>query len=393
MSGDDQWLSALRTVGDSSADAYVEEQLIRVDARRREWLTAAIAGLRGADPTDAAWAIAWEARVDDPPSWWDDALVARGQEVFDERSLDLTTALFCASLPRAYASGRGAAVLASSSQLADPRRVRGRVSLTGQMILDITVPGGLAVGEVGYRTLRRVRLLHACVRALLQLVDAAGNPWPTSLRGLPINQQDLLGTQLAFTTAVFAGIERLGYRMNARDKRAYLHLWSVVGHYLGITEAERVSDLAVAERVTQVLETTLEVESPWGRQLMQTLLDDMATMMPRPMRSVPAALVRRLAGEHVADLLAVPRSRWTPVVTAAVGLERAVSRVSFGRAALGLPSRLLGRALIRHSIREGTGADNPVHYWPDRWLSRDGVSLDGYAPDRSSPDALSSDRL
>ena len=60
MTGDDDWLSALRTAGDPEADAYVAEQLAHVASRRREWLTTAIAALRGADPTDAAWATAWE---------------------------------------------------------------------------------------------------------------------------------------------------------------------------------------------------------------------------------------------------------------------------------------------------------------------------------------------
>ena len=135
--------------------------------------------LRGATPPDAAWATEWELRAVDPPPWMDDDLLRKGQDVFDDWALDLTTALFCASLPHAYASGRGAAVLASVSELADGRRVEKRISLTGQMLLDITTPGALAVGAVGYRTVRRVRLLHACVRALLLLGDAAGNPWPT----------------------------------------------------------------------------------------------------------------------------------------------------------------------------------------------------------------------
>jgi ER-bound oxygenase mpaB/B'/Rubber oxygenase, catalytic domain len=365
----DELLSALRTAGDPEADAYVAEQLAHVASRRREWLTTAIASLRGADPTDAAWATAWERRVVDPPEWQDEELLRRGQAVFDDWSLDLTTALFCSSLPHAYASGRGAAVLASASELYDRRRVLKRVSLTGQMLLDITVPGGLAVGQVGYRTLRRVRLLHACVRALLLLGDAAGNPWPTAARGLPINQQDMMGTQLAFTTAAFQGIERLGYRMTRRDKRAYLHLWSVVGHYLGVQEARRLADIEEAERLMGVLEVSLEQASPWGATLMRTLLDDMSAMMPRPLRSLPAALVRRLAGADVAELLAVPRSRWTPVVGVVVGVERLVSRASLGRWTLRLPSRLLGRALIRRSIREGTGAADPAHHWPDQWLS------------------------
>ena len=280
MDGDDEWLSALRTVGDAPADAYVAAQSGNGDPR--EWLTTAVAALRGATPSDAAWALAWEHRAVDPPPWMDDDLVRRGQQVFDDWSLDLTTALFCSSLPHAYVSGRGAAVLASVSELGDRRHVEKRISLTGQMLLDITRPGALAVGGVGYRTLRRVRLLHACVRALLLLGDAAANPWPTEVRGLPINQQDMVGTQLAFTIAAFDGIKRLGYRMSTRDKRAYLHLWSVVGHYLGVTEAGRCADLAVARRLTRRLEVSLVEASPWGIALMHTLLDDMSARMPRP---------------------------------------------------------------------------------------------------------------
>ena len=266
----------------------------------------------GATPPEAAWATEWELRAVDPPPWMDDALLRKGQDVFDAWALDLTTALFCASLPHAYASGRGAAVLASVSELADRRRVEKRISLTGQMLLDITTPGALAVGAVGYRTVRRVRLLHACVRALLLLGDAAGNPWPTPARGLPINQQDMVGTQLAFTIAAFDGIMRLGYRMSKSDKRAYLHLWSVVGHYLGITEAGRLADLAVAKRLTRRLEVSLQETSPWGKALMQTLLDDMSGADARAAALPPAALVRRLAGHEVADLLDVPHSSWRP---------------------------------------------------------------------------------
>jgi hypothetical protein len=369
VTGPDEWLVALRTVGDAPADTYVADQLTNVRSERGEWLNAAITGLRAVHPPDAAWVTAWENEIVEPPPWLDQTLLGRGQAVFDDWSLDLTTALFCASLPHAFASGRGAAVLASVSELYDRQRVTKRVTLTGQMLLDITVPGALAAGQPGYRTLRRVRLLHACIRALLLLGDAAGNPWPIAARGLPINQQDLMGTQLAFTTAAFQGLERLGYRMSVQDKCAYLHLWSVVGHYLGVAEARRLADLAVAERLTQLIVTSLEEASPWGTQLMATLLDDMTTMMPRPLHSFPAALVRRLAGDEVADLLAVPPSPWGPVVAATVAVERLVSRASVGRWTMRLPSRLLGRALIRRSIREGTGAPDPERHWPHQWLS------------------------
>jgi hypothetical protein len=173
---------------------------------------------------------------------------------------------------------------------------------------------------------------------------------------------------LAFTVAAFDGIMRLGYRMSASDKRAYLHLWSVVGHHLGITEAGRLTDLAVAKRLTRRLEVSLQETSPWGKELMKTLLDDMSARMPGPLRSLPAALVRRLAGHEVADVLDVPHSRLAPAVAVVVSFERLVSRATIGRWTLRLPSKLLGRALIGHSIAEGAGVAEPAYLWPDQWL-------------------------
>ena len=111
--------------------------------------------------------------------------------------------------------------------------------------------------------------------------------------------------------------------------------------------------------------------SPWGTELMRTLLDDMAERMPGPLRTLPAALVRRLAGDEVADLLAIPRSRLAPAVGVAVGVDRFLSRATIGRRALRLPSSLLGRALIERSIEEGTGAADPARHWPHRWLERE----------------------
>ena len=299
----------------------------------------------------------------------DDDLLRRGQDVFDDWALDLTTALFCASLPHAYASGRGAAVLASVSELADGRRVEKRISLTGQMLLDITTPGALAVGAVGYRTVRRVRLLHACVRALLLLGDAAGNPWPTQARGLPINQQDMLGTQLAFTIAAFDGIMRLGYRMSKADKRAYLHLWSVVGHYLGITEAGRLRRSHGGEAAHAAARGVAAGDLAVGQGARCRRSSTTCPRgCPRPLRSLPAALVRRLAGHEVADLLDVPHSRLAPAVAVPSASSGSSPRATIGRWTLRLPSRLLGRALIGRSIAEGTGAADPAHLWPDQWL-------------------------
>src|SRR5215470_16647226 len=88
-----------------------------------------------------------------PPHWKiDPAMIKRGQEVFAEYGLYQASALFFASLPMAYASVDGAAVLGRVSDLATQNLTR-RVAETGQMLVDIMgLRGdhGLEPGTTGY---------------------------------------------------------------------------------------------------------------------------------------------------------------------------------------------------------------------------------------------------
>ena len=105
-----------------------------------------------------------------PPRWPPDpALIERGQRVFADYGLYQAAALFFASLPMAYATLDGAAVLARVSDLATQSLVR-RVAETGQMLLDVMgLRGGdsLDPGAPGYMTAVGLRLMHSCVRVLV----------------------------------------------------------------------------------------------------------------------------------------------------------------------------------------------------------------------------------
>jgi hypothetical protein len=363
---DQAHLAALRMAGDQPADAYVASLLqSRSSFDRRSWLVDAVAVLRRVPQAPQPdWVLEWEhTRVPQAP-WADPALIAEGQRFFNDWSFDITTALFCAALPFCYASGKGAAVLANVSELYHRGSVGPRIALTGHMLLAITAEGGLNFGADGYITLRRVRLLHSCVRAMLLDQDP---PWSTETRGVPINQEDLLGTLIAFTAVTLAGLERLGYSIGTDDQRAYLHLWSVAGHVLGIQQAERIADVAAARNLMEILENSLEVPSAYGAHLMEVLLASIAATTPSLMRTFPAALVRRLAGARLADMLSVPNSWWSGPVAVAAGADRLISGLPTGRWALRLPSRLFGRAAIRRAIARGAASVDPSAYWPDRF--------------------------
>lgn len=359
-------LAELRFLGDPEADDWVATQSSGLALKdRKQWLDASIENLRSLHPVDPDWVLEWQTNRVELPSWVKPDLVSQGQQVFDDWALDLTTALFFASLPYCFASGRGAAVLAGISQLFDPARTPARINLTGRMLVDISAPRALETGATGYRTLRRVRLLHACVRARI----LADESWPVELLGVPINQEDLLATQVAFTTIAFTGVERLCYPLDEEEKSAYLHLWAVAGTTLGIQHAADLRHLDVAERVSAVFLDTLEVATPYGAQLMRSLLDSISSAAPRPLKGLPTGMVRCLAGARIADMLGVPHTPWERLIAGAARVDRWVARITFGRVALRLPSRLVGRASIQRSIARGATAVEPSSQWPDRFGS------------------------
>lgn len=327
-------------------------------------MRSAIATLRQLEPTEP-WMRAW---VDEPsalPEWAQPDLIGRGQRFFVAWDLDIVTALFCASLPFAYAAADGVAVLAQVSQLAESANAARRIAETGRWLVAVASPGGLEPGAAGYLRTREVRLLHAAIRADLDRWDAAS-------LGCPINQQDLLGTLLSFTTVVFESLDRLGIAVGDEDRRAYLHLWAVIGHLLGIDDAERIADPAEADRLSAALAARLHAPSPAGRRLMAVLLTEMELSMPRGMRLLPRALVRHLIGDDVADMLSVPpATRWTGVLRAVDRASRVAGATSAGRALLRLPSRLVGRSMIRMWIdRTLAGTQAPAFELDHALLSR-----------------------
>ncbi|MCB1126871.1 MAG: DUF2236 domain-containing protein, partial [Verrucomicrobiae bacterium] len=111
----------------------------------------------------------------------------------------------------------------------------------------------------GYLAARKVRMLHASMRFMLQhkarfsdranrppphtlservvMEAAAGRPdWPTGQLGVPVNQEDLAYTLLTFAYVIPVGLDHWGAGLSAKQKDGFLHLWKVVGHVMGLRE-------------------------------------------------------------------------------------------------------------------------------------------------------------
>jgi ER-bound oxygenase mpaB/B'/Rubber oxygenase, catalytic domain len=365
-------LDALRQVGDPAADAVAS--LLRIDAASSGSAVGVLHAIlhshraRANDsnsasatdgPSEAARSAVrdWFSEDVHFPEWVDQALVRRGQEVFQQWALYIGSALFVASLPTAYAAADGVQVLALASELVGSQ-VRRRTAETGQMLIDVHefTPGGLvarsdgvALSSQAINTIRTVRLLHACVRA-----DLAQNPQWNSDWGVPVNQEDLLGTQLTFTTAVFQALERMGLVLTADERRASLHLWAAIGTVLGVQETRWLDDIERAAAAWKQIDQRLWKQSPEGAALMKYLLAEMELGMPRGLKKVPRTVVRHAISDRVADMIDVPDAAWwSPVLGPLAGLGRRASSIPGVRRLSAWPLRLVGLAMYRMYIDGG----------------------------------------
>ena len=104
-------------------------------------------------------------------------------------------------------------------------------------------------GGMGWESALRVRVLHAKVRrSLLRAKIKGGDGRSTALRrwdveknGIPINQEDMAATLLAFSVNVLIGIEIVaGKPLEEKVQRDYLALWRYLGWLLGVDTPETI---------------------------------------------------------------------------------------------------------------------------------------------------------
>jgi hypothetical protein len=228
--------------------------------------------------------------------------VARGETVFAEFGPEIMMLLCCYSLPSSYAARKGVQVLHRTAYLA--KRPNRRLFETAQMIVDVMSPGGLGPNGRGLRTAQKVRLMHAAVRHLI--AADTGNPWPTQEFGVPINQEDLLGTLMTFSWITIDGLRKIGLPMAPQDAQAYLEAWLAVGAIMGIEPELLPRTVAEAKAVTELIERRQVVASAEGREMMDALLVMMQHNVPKAFAAMPSCMIREFLPPHVATFLGVP---------------------------------------------------------------------------------------
>jgi hypothetical protein len=307
-SNTDAWLAAMRQVGDAPADALVA--LLFEDNPRL------------ALPALHKWAVEKDTPIplmlypehpfwlhyQQMPDWANTQQLQAGQAFFHRYAEDILLLLGCLSLPYCYAAADGAKVLYRSQRIVtDTRR---RLAETAQFVLamhndaifDMTKPEM----PQAMRMIVTVRLMHAAVRYHIR----RSGKWDNGQLGVPVNQEDMAGTNLAFSFIIIQGLRKIGYAIAHEQAAAFLHLWNVVGHFLGLQEQLLPADERTAARLDRAIAQRQFKSSPEGIALTQALIDSIEeNVKASPLMQVNGfvpAYMRFLLGDTIANLLHIP---------------------------------------------------------------------------------------
>lgn len=353
---DEPAISRLRDTlheGDPLTDALVAEAGFSPSLVRR----ALDEGIGAVPATPALRALF--AEIEGRPAWVDDAKLELACATSARVGLDGARVLSCVSLTGGYRSSAANKPLAFTGAL--EAMASRRLAETSKFVVDVYESGTLDRASEGFAAAVRVRVMHAMVRAKI----AADPRWRADDWGLPINQADMLSTNLLFSAVYVFGLRLLGHFITNDEADAFVHLWRYVGHLMGIRDELLPADFREACVLVHIAGTCQPSGDEDGRRLTASLL----AVPPRPGLSRPVvALDRawrvgfsRLAlGTEAADQLGLPR------VPRAIVVPHLMTNLAIEALRLVVPSttpllRRVRTGFVRRHVDDNLGGRAPEY--------------------------------
>ncbi|MEK0441699.1 MAG: hypothetical protein RL403_677 [Bacteroidota bacterium] len=150
------------------------------------------------------------------------------QQFFGKKGGIYLGMLGCYSLPYCYAFAHGAEVLVRSTRII--HQIGERLGETTQFVLALFRPKAFSAQDEAFLICAKVRLIHSFSRFFIRTYV---KDWDPSF-GKPINQEDLLGTNLAFSHIVLRGLTKMGIPPSLEEHVALLSYWKYIGELLGV---------------------------------------------------------------------------------------------------------------------------------------------------------------
>ncbi|MFD1141839.1 oxygenase MpaB family protein [Larkinella insperata] len=295
----DELLDRYRQQGDPPADAVIEAVAHHHGREGVGELMRWLANTAELDGSEQHPAVQEFLRAYAPlPEWADRRQMERAMQFFQQNIVNICLILGYYSLPYCYAGADGARVLWFSERVRNDTQKR--LEETVEWVFNIMKKRNWATGKAVVGTLK-VRLMHAAIRWFTLHRGNWNFDW-----GYPINQEDMAGTNLAFSYIVIRGMRRAGLAMTEEEEEAYLHHINVTGYLLGVSDDLLARNRREAFHIDRAIVRRQFRSSEQGQGLTRSLLQTFENLSPAPLRNLPAAQMRFFLGDELADALAVP---------------------------------------------------------------------------------------
>ncbi|MBY0432647.1 MAG: DUF2236 domain-containing protein [Cyclobacteriaceae bacterium] len=298
MKATHDFLNKQRLIGDGEADALIET----IFANKQQ---AVLYGLLKLDEKDVANQPDSEVKnfllTEKPqPTWFDQQKLARGQQLFKQYALEMMALLGAMSLPYCYAASPGNKALYLSDKM---RNAPGkRLMDTASFVIAVLSPNSFRHHSTAAVHINKVRLIHALSRYYLQKLLNWNMAW-----GVPINQEDMAGTNLAFSYVILLGMQQSGYILSDHEKEDFLFAWRYIGFQLNIEEELLPASFAEARELAQLIKKRNFKKTDEGIVLTQELLTYYRASVPPNQAKLVAAQVRLYLGDEVAEYIGLPK--------------------------------------------------------------------------------------
>ncbi len=243
--------------------------------------------------------------------------IRRGEEVFRRHVFAGALVLLTKSLPEGYQAPNLSIILNISGQLRT--HTYKRLLATLQTVVNVSTGGGFQRDGRAIITAQKLRLLHAGIRHLTRKY----RPDYESTYGIPVCQEDMLGTIMGFSLLVLEGWRTLGAGLSREEEEDYLYLWLVFARMMGVHPAgehnsrayipDNVDDAAVFYRAYQRRHYVQSLHNPDGVDLAKANLAMLKGQIPLLFRLFGFGILPRLCMQELLGSEACARLDMTQV--------------------------------------------------------------------------------
>lgn len=232
------------------------------------------------------------------PAWFNKKRLQKGQQLFKQYALEMMALLGAMSLPYCYAASPGNKALYLSDKMRNsPGK---RLMDTASFVISVLTPGTLDEGKFGHIHINKVRLIHAMSRYYLKKLPTWDMEW-----GVPINQEDMAGTNMAFSYVILLGMQQSGFILSQKEKEDFLFAWRYIGYQMNIDEALLPSTFLEARQLATTIKIRNFKKTEEGIILTKELLSYYKVSVPPGQADLVSSQIRFYLGNEVAEYIGI----------------------------------------------------------------------------------------